>query len=199
MRIVRRTPSEPRSKASRRYSVLWPLCVPLALPLIYGLLFQWTVAIGFLSFAALFFLPVACVALLLLTIRSVRARHRGRACAAGGALLLLLAQPLFPAVFWHPLYKAGLWAGLAPFYGQYKKQVAALPQDKGPRRLAVDLGFAVMVGHGLIFDESDRIAVARSPSETPIGWVDAQQAAPCDGDVVAVGRHYYACIFFMEM
>lgn len=171
---------------AQRYSVFWPLCVPLALPLIYGVLFQWTMVIGLLSFLAFIVLPMVFVALLLQTIGSARARRMARACVAGGAALLLLAQPVFPAIFWHPLYKAGLWVGLAPFYGHYKKQVAALPQDKGPRRLAVDLGYAGVIGHGLIFDESDQIAVARPPGQMPIGLVTDQQASPCDGDVIAL-------------
>ena len=89
--------------------------------------------------------------------------------------------------------------GFAPFYGQYKQQVAALRQDKGPRRLAIDLGYAGLLGHGLIFDESDQVSVPRPPDQEPIGWVADQQAAPCDGDVIALGRHYYACIFGLEI
>jgi hypothetical protein len=183
----------------RQVGMLWPFAAPLALPLIYGLLFQWTLVITLLSFLIIIVLPLIFVGLFALTIGAARARRVKRACVAGGALLLLLAQPVFPAVFWHPLYKAGLWAGLAPFYGQFKTQVAALPQNKGPRRLAIDFGYAAFLGHGLIFDESDRIATTRKPDETPLGWIDQEQARPCDGDVIGLGRHYYACIFSAEL
>jgi hypothetical protein len=76
----------------------------------------------------------------------------------------------------------------------YEAQVRRLPTDKGPRLAVFDWG-GFVVGHGVVYDESDEITLPANEQSAAWKARIAETELACGVWGAAVGNHFYIARF----
>jgi hypothetical protein len=176
--------------------VRWPAIVALALPATLIVLRAPPLASGFLYFIVMLaLLVVASLAAVSALPFAVEAAWFGRwRRAASFAVLpvLALSAALLPWSFLRLLDEVGdtLHFQLARPY--YQSVVAALPETGAPKLAVFDWGGVMIASHGVVYDESDEVALP--PERQSRAWQAraSRTTLSCEGYFVApLGAHFY--------
>jgi hypothetical protein len=180
---------------------------------------RWVVAIGFgvpialIAFAAsplgpnFFYVLVGIPALLLLwviaglvaltvTIRSAIRKEWRRCLLAAILPIVLLVVAFDPVRFIRSCDYAGDVIHFLAMESSYDRAIAALPADQRPRLVVFDWGGMSFASHGLVYDETDQVALPKGSQSADWLAQARHSELSCEGyGVRALWDHYYLADF----
>jgi hypothetical protein len=146
--------------------------------------------------ALLFAWAIAGVGALIVGVRSAM-RKDWRRCAIASALpIVLLVVAVDPIGFVRSCNHIGDVIHFIVAKPYYDRQIAALPVDRGPRLVVFDWGGMVWASSGLVYDETDQVALPRDRRSADWLAQASHSELSCEGyGVQPLWGHYYLADF----
>lgn len=146
--------------------------------------------------ALLFAWAIAGVGALIVGVRSAM-RKDWRRCAIASALpIVLLVVAVDPIGFVRSCNHIGDVIHFIVAKPYYDRQIAALPVDRGPRLVVFDWGGMVWASSGLVYDETDQVALPRDRQSADWLAQASHSELSCEGyGVQPLWGHYYLADF----
>ena len=146
--------------------------------------------------ALLFVWAIAGVGALIASIRSAMRKDRRRCALALALPIVLLVVAVDPIAFVRACNHIGDVIHFIVAKPYYDRRVAALPADGLPRLAVFDWGGMVWGSSGLVYDETDQVALPRGRQSAD--WLEAASHSElsCEGyGVEPLWGHYYLASF----
>ena len=146
--------------------------------------------------ALLFLWVIAGLVALIVSIRSAMRKEWRRCVMATILPVVLLIVAFDPVRFVRSCDYLGDVIHFIAMRSTYDRTIAALPADQRPRLAVFDWGGMSFASHGLVYDESDQVALPRGRQSTD--WVAkaSHTELSCEGyGVQALWDHYYLADF----
>ena len=144
----------------------------------------------------LFLWVIAGLVALIVSIRSAMRKEWRRCVMATILPVVLLIVAFDPVRFVRSCDYLGDVIHFIAMRSTYDRTIAALPADQRPRLAVFDWGGMSFASHGLVYDESDQVALPRGRQSTD--WVAkaSHTELSCEGyGVQALWDHYYLADF----
>ena len=144
----------------------------------------------------LFLWVIAGLVALIVSIRSAMRKEWRRCVMAAILPVVLLIVAFDPVRFVRSCDYLGDVIHFIAMRSTYDRTIAALPADQRPRLAVFDWGGMSFASHGLVYDESDQVALPRGRQSTD--WVAkaSHTELSCEGyGVQALWDHYYLADF----
>jgi hypothetical protein len=146
--------------------------------------------------ALLFLWVIAGLVALIASIRSAMRREWRRCVIAATLPVVLLIVAFDPVRFVRSCDYLGDVIHFIAMRSYYDRTIAALPADQRPRLVVFDWGGMSFASRGLVYDETDQVALPRGRQSTD--WVAkaSHTELSCEGyGVQALWDHYYLADF----
>ncbi len=187
--------------ASRSRFLRWLLVVGLGVPLALVVLAASPLGTNFFYVvvgipALLFVWAIAGVGALIASIRSAIRQDWSRCALALVVPIVLLVVAVDPTAFVRACNHIGEVIHFIVAKPYYDRQIAALPADGRPRLAVFDWGGMVWGSSGLVYDETDQVALPRGRQSAD--WLEAASHSElsCEGyGVEPLWGHYYLASF----
>ncbi len=138
---------------------------------------------------------IAGLVALFISIRSARRRAWRRCILTGILPVVVLVVAFDPVRFVRSCNYAGDVIHFLAMKSSYDRQIAALPADQRPGLAVFDWGGMSFASHGLVYDETDQIALPKG-SQSAEWLAKASHELSCEGyGVRALWDHYYLADF----
>ena len=186
----------PRSRLSR-----WLLAAGLGVPLALIVLAASPLGTNFFYVivgipALLFGWAIAGVGALIVSVRSAMGKDWSRCALALALPIVLLVVAVDPIGFVRSCNHIGDVIHFIVAKPYYDRQIAALPVDRGPRLVVFDWGGMVWASSGLVYDETDQVALPRDHQSADWLAQASHSELSCEGyGVQPLGGHYYLASF----
>lgn len=170
--------------------VIWPIALACIFPLVLIILWSGPFDLAFAGVPVLFFVwTVSAVAASGMASFSAGAQIWRRALSLSVLPLLTLVAIANAGLVWPLAIEAGERLHFQVMRRSYLEDVSMLRSVEGPR-FAVWLWGGFVVGHGVVYDESDEIVL---PEQSP-AWkkrVENTEVGSCGAGGLPLGSHFY--------
>ena len=186
----------PRSRFTR-----WLLAAGLGVPLALIVLAASPLGTNFLYVvvgipALLFLWAIAGGGALIVGVRAATRREWRRCVLALALPIVLLAVAADPTGFVRSCNHIGDVIHFIVAKPYYDRQIAALPADRRPRLVVFDWGGMVWASSGLVYDETDQVALPRDRRSADWLAQASHSELSCEGyGVEPLWGHYYLASF----
>ena len=138
---------------------------------------------------------IAGLVALIISLRSAMQKHWRRCVLAAILPAVLLIVAFDPVQFVRACNYAGDVIHFIAMKSSYDRQIAALPADQRPRLAVFDWGGMSFASHGLIYDESDQVALPKGSQSADWLAQTSHTELSCGYGVQALWDHYYLADF----
>ena len=146
--------------------------------------------------ALLFAWAIAGVGALIVGVRSAMRKDWRRCVIASVLPVVLLVVAVDPIRFVRSCNHIGDVIHFIVAKPYYDRQIAALPVDRGPRLVVFDWGGMVWASSGLVYDETDQVALPRDRQSADWLAQASRSELSCEGyGVQPLWGHYYLADF----
>jgi hypothetical protein len=181
-----------------RWLVVIALCVPLVLIALDASPIGADPIYVILGIPALLFVwAIAGLGALIVSLRSAMRKEWRRCIIASVLPIVLLAVALDPFRFIHACNYLGDVAHFIIAKSAYDSKIAALPIDQRPRVVVFDWGGMVWASRGLVYDETDQVALPKGRQSAAWLAQASHTELSCEGGygVQSLWDHYYLASF----
>jgi hypothetical protein len=146
--------------------------------------------------AVLLLWVIAGLGALIVSIRSARQKTWRRCAIAAILPVVLLIVAFDPVRFVRACNYAGDVIHFIAMKSSYDQTIAALPADQRPRLAVFDWGGMSFASHGLVYDETDQVALPKGRQSADWLAQASRTELSCEGyGVRALWDHYYLADF----
>ncbi|SRR5260221_9327715 len=184
-------PRQDGPEAVRNSLLIWPLALAISGPI--ALVLLWSCPFDVVSLGAPLLLLIwgwAAIAAVIVAIYAARHRAWRRAASAVILPLVVIIALANLGTLWMFAIEYGELMHFKLMRANYEAQVRRLPTDKGPRLALFDWG-GFVVGHGVVYDESDEIALPANEQSAAWKARIAETELACGVWGAPVGDHFY--------
>jgi hypothetical protein len=145
--------------------------------------------------ALLFLWVIAGLGALIVSVRSAMQKQWRRCGLAAILPVVLLIVAFDPVRFVRSCDYLGDVLHFIAMKPHYDRQIAALPADQNPRLVVFDWGGMSFASHGLVYDETDQVALPRGRQSAHWLAEASHTELSCGYGVRALWDHYYLADF----